>query len=69
MLRIKCINPRCSAPEGKFNWDDQAHAEGGVAAPRETGAIAYIVLCPYCGTENKIWLKKVKKEDFVTRGV
>ena len=69
MLRIKCINSSCTALEGKFLWDDRAHAEGGPAQPREPGALAFIVDCPYCGTENKVWLFKVKKEDGVLRGV
>ena len=68
MLRVKCINPKCTAPEGKFMWDDLAHAEGGAAAPREPGALAFIVECPFCGTENKIWLFKVKQLNSVTRG-
>jgi hypothetical protein len=69
MICIKCINPKCTATEGKFAWDDRAHAEGGPAQPGEHGAVAFIVECSYCGTENKVWLKKVKKNDGVVRGV
>jgi len=68
MLRINCINPSCTAPEGKFTWDDLAHAEGGPAQPGETGALAFFVECPRCGTENKVWLMKIKKTDLLTRG-
>ena len=68
MLRIKCINSSCTALEGKFLWDDRARAEGGPAQPGEPGAVAFIVECPYCGTENKVWLRKVKKTNSVTRG-
>jgi hypothetical protein len=68
MLRIKCINPKCTAPVGKFTLDDSSHAEGGAAAPGDKGAISFLVDCPYCGTENKIWLFKVKQVDSVTRG-
>ena len=71
MLRIKCINPNCTAPEGKFAWDERARVNGGsgVAQPGESGALSFIADCPYCGTENKIWLKKVKQNDSVTRGI
>jgi len=68
MIRIKCINPSCAAPESKFSWDDRAHAEGGPAQPGENGAIAFFADCPYCGTENKVWLFKAKRPDSVTRG-
>ena len=68
MLRIKCINSKCTAPVGKFPWDDRTHAEDGPAQPGEFGAVAFIVECPCCGTENKVWLRKVKKPDTVTRG-
>ena len=68
MIRIKCINSKCTAPEGKFTWDDRAHAEGGPAQPGESDAVAFIVECPYCGIENKVWLRKVKKPETVMRG-
>lgn len=67
MIRIKCINPKCTAPEGKFPWDDGAHAKGGPAKPGEPGAISFLADCPYCGIENKVWLRKVKLEDKVQR--
>ena len=67
MIRIKCVNPNCTAPDGKFFWDERAHVEGGggLAKPGENGAVSFVAECPYCGTENKIWLKKVKEEDIV----
>jgi hypothetical protein len=68
MFRIKCINSDCTAPDGQFPWDDRAHAEGGSAQPGEPGAIAFLVECPHCGTENKVWLHKAKRPDSVTRG-
>ena len=68
MIRIKCINSKCTSPLGKFIWDDRAHAEGGPAQPGEFGAVAFIAECPCCGTENKVWLRKVKKPETVTRG-
>jgi hypothetical protein len=68
MIHIKCINPSCTAPEGKFSWDDRARAEGGPAQPGEPGALVFIADCPYCGAENKVWLFKIKRTDSVTRG-
>ena len=68
MIRVKCINPKCTAPQGKFNWDDRAQAEGGPAKPGEIGAISFLVDCPFCGIENKVWLFKAKPKDAVTRG-
>lgn len=67
MIIIECINPKCTAPEGKFNCDDRAHADGGPAEPGVPGAISFLAECPYCGTENKVWLYKVRKDDSVTR--
>lgn len=69
MLRVKCINPNCTAPEGKFTWDERAHVNryGGVAQPDEPEALSFLVDCPYCGIENKVWLKKVKRDESVTR--
>ncbi len=68
MIHIKCINPSCTAPEGKFSWEDRARAEGGPAQPGEPGALVFIADCPYCGAENKVWLFKIKRTDSVTRG-
>ena len=70
MLRVKCTNPNCTAPEGEFLWDERAHVEGdgGLAQPGEAGAISFLADCPYCDNENKIWLKKVKREHII-RGI
>ena len=69
MIRIKCVNPNCTAPEGKFLWDERAHVEGseGVAEPGDPDAVAFIVECPHCGHENKIYLKLPNKEELVKR--
>ncbi len=69
MIRIKCVNPRCTAPERKFLWDERAHVEtgGGPAEPSDPGAVAFVAECPYCGTENKIWLSQGKKDDLVKK--
>ncbi len=69
MIRIKCANPHCTAPDGVFSWDERAHVEGGggLAEPGEEGAVSFVAECPYCGYENKIWLSRVKKNDVVRR--
>lgn len=69
MIRIKCVNPRCTSPNGVFPWDERAHVEGGggLAEPGEADAVSFVAECPYCGRENKIWLSRVKKEDVVRR--
>jgi hypothetical protein len=67
MIRIKCTNTHCTAPDGVFSWDERAHVEGGggLAEPGEEGAVSFVAECLYCGTENKVWLKRVKKENVV----
>ncbi|HEY7546635.1 MAG TPA: hypothetical protein VID27_17220 [Blastocatellia bacterium] len=69
MIRIKCVNSNCSSPDGKFDWDESPHdAGGGLSAPREPGAKRVIAICPYCSTQNAVWLKSVKKKDQLRRG-
>jgi hypothetical protein len=69
MIRISCVNANCTAPDGVFSWDEGASVEGGgdLAEPGEEGAVSFVAECPYCGTENKIWLSRVKKENVVRR--
>lgn len=68
MINIKCCNPRCPAPEGKFLWDESPYVgkDGGLAEPGDMDAMDIPVKCPYCGTECKIWLKK-SQADIVVR--
>jgi hypothetical protein len=71
MIFIKCSNPRCEAEEGKFLWDEQSNVVegGGIVKPWEPGAVSLLVRCPNCGTDTKVWLKGLKKEDRVPRGM
>jgi len=66
MVIIKCINPNCTAPHRKFEWDETPH--GGLADPHAEGAARVIAVCPSCGTENAVWVKRAKKSDALTRG-
>ncbi len=70
MIRIKCVNKDCSSPDKKFEWDESPHIEkgGGVAAAREPGAKRVIAICSYCGAQNGVWLRNVKKKDTLRRG-
>jgi hypothetical protein len=69
MLRIKCVNPECTGPAKKFDWDESRRLKqgGGIATPHEAGAVRVAVACPYCQTENVVWLKKVQKNTGVAR--
>jgi hypothetical protein len=69
MIYLKCSNPKCEV--GKFLWDESSHLikNGGIAKPWEPDVASILVKCPDCGTDNKIWLKGLKKEDQVPRGI
>jgi hypothetical protein len=61
MLRIKCVNTKCTGKS--FEWDEKRRiARGGrVAAPHAEGAVRVVVACPHCKTDNLVWMKKVQK--------
>ncbi len=71
MVRIKCVNPGCTGPEKRFEWDESRHVQpgGGIAAPHAEGAVRLAVVCPHCGTENGVWATGVKKNNKVTRKI
>ena len=68
MIRIRCVNPQC--PKKLFDWDESKHiqSDGSIAQPYEGGAVRIIAVCPFCVTENTIWVKKAKRDDVLTRG-
>jgi len=70
MLKIKCCNEKCTAPERIFPWNERPHlrADGRLATEDDEDAISFIERCPYCGTRNKIRVTKVKETE-VTRDV
>jgi hypothetical protein len=67
MIIIKCINPKCFAPDGRFEWDERLSLEsnGRVAKQGDPGARSFVIDCPYCGTHNKIWLVKMIADPYV----
>ena len=71
MVIVKCVNLNCSAPHRKFEWDESEHVEagGGIAQPHEAGAVRVIAVCPFCASENAVWVKNVNKPDAVLRNV
>ncbi len=62
MILIKCINPQCSSPTNSFDRDETSELEekGAIATPHEKGAVRVIAVCPFCGTENTVWVKRAK---------
>lgn len=58
MIRIKCINPKCTAPSGIFEFDDSKIGAAGPASLNEPSAMRYIINCPFCNTKNMVWLKR-----------
>ncbi len=60
MVTIKCVNPKCTSPTKSFRWDETQYGKG-MAQPHEQGAVRVVAVCPYCQTENLVWVKKVKK--------
>jgi hypothetical protein len=66
MIPIKCVNPKCLAPNGTFEWDEYSSLEndGRMAKQGDPGAKSFIVECSYCGTRNKIWLVKLREDPF-----
>jgi hypothetical protein len=67
MLRIKCVNPKCSGKS--FEWDESQRIKRGgcVAQPHAEGAVRVVVACPHCKTDNVVWMKKVQRNIGVAR--
>jgi hypothetical protein len=61
MIKIKCCNNKCSAPDGIFIWNERPHllAEGRLAQEGDDGAVSFVVQCKHCGTKNKIYVTKL----------
>jgi hypothetical protein len=64
MARIKCINPKCTAPEGIFSVNDEDYLEpsGRFVRSGTPEAVDIIIRCPECGAENKVWAIGLKAE-------
>ena len=69
MVRVPCIKPDCPSPTKTFEWDETRYVSpgGGIAAPNAPGAKSVIATCPYCGTECKVWVTHLKRDDTITR--
>jgi hypothetical protein len=69
-IRIKRVNKNCSSPTKSFDWDESPHVEDGgrAVAARSPNARPVIAVCSYCGEQNKVWLKGVRKKDTIRRG-
>jgi hypothetical protein len=65
MLKIQCCNEKCTAPGRIFQWNERPHleADGRLAKEGDEGAVPFILLCPSCGTKNKIRVTKVREID------
>ena len=69
MVRIRCVNPKCTSPTKSFEWDESQHVGpgGGMAQPYEEDAVRVIAVCPYCTTQNAVWVKGTESDDYVVR--
>lgn len=67
MIRVKCVNPEC--PKKSFDWDETRSIQRGgrIAQPYETGAVRVIATCPFCTTENTVWVRDADEKDDVIR--
>jgi hypothetical protein len=70
MIRIRCINPNCTAPDRIFSWNERPHlqADGRLARKGDDGAVSFVERCPFCATKNKFYVIKVQKKT-VTRAI
>jgi hypothetical protein len=57
MARIKCINPKCTSPDGTFILNEQDYLEknGRFVNPGTRDARDIMVKCPACGADNIVW--------------
>ena len=69
MLKIRCCNDKCPAPDRIFTWNERPHlmTEGRLAQEGDDDAVSFVVQCKHCGTKNKIWVTKLLTKD-ATRG-
>lgn len=69
MLKIKCCNDKCTAPDRIFTWNERFHlrAEGRLAQEEDDDAVSFVVQCKHCGTKNKIWVTKLKTDEAIRK--
>jgi len=71
MLKILCVNEKCTAPNRIFLWNERPYleADGKLAEEGDEDAVSFVVPCKNCGTKNKIWVTKVREEDGIVRTI
>jgi len=69
MTSIKCVNPKCKSPKKSFDWDESKHLKKGgqIAQPHERDAVRLVVTCPFCQTDNLIWVTGAKRDTPIYR--
>ena len=71
MTRIKCSNAKCPNKSRIFDWDESNDVKKGckISDTYDPGAEVLAVPCPYCGTENKVWVVcRPRKRDHEDEG-
>jgi hypothetical protein len=58
IVKIKCINKCCTAPDGIFEYDVNQLGASGPAGPDSENTAFFIIKCPYCETMNKVRLER-----------
>ena len=58
MIRIKCRNPDCTAPDHIFEYDDNRIGANGLGDSDSPDSVLYFIDCPFCQTVNPVWLKR-----------
>ncbi len=70
MVRIKCVNQKCTGPGKIFEWDEQRRLSPGgrVVAADAEGAVRLSVACPHCRSDNVVWVTGAQPDFDLTRG-
>ena len=60
MITINCFNPKC--PRTKFEWNEKSVGGIGRGNECDENTHQFPAVCPYCHTENYVWVKIGKGE-------
>lgn len=58
MIKIKCVNKKCTSPDGIFEFDEALFGATGPGKEDEIGSQPFLIECPSCHTNNLVWLKR-----------
>jgi hypothetical protein len=58
MIKIKCVNKECTAPDRIFEFDEFLFGATGPGNENEIGSQPFLIECPFCHTNNLVWLKR-----------